>query len=78
MEPKGQGGIKVVSASELMELEDDAQRARFREVRTKLSQDTAAMCQWNSAKEENTRRSHVVKVMHEKSQMEVGKEYLGT
>ena len=76
VEPKGQAGIKI-SASELMELEDEAQKARFREVRTKLSQDTAAMCQWNSAKEENTRRSHVVKVMHEKSQMEVGKEYLG-
>eukprot|EP00438_Fugacium_kawagutii_P015689 Skav235312 [mRNA] locus=scaffold520:364384:369888:+ [translate_table: standard] len=66
--------VKVATASELMELEDEAQSARFREVRTKLSADTAAMCEYNSAKEETRRRSHVVKVMHEKSQVEAGKE----
>ena len=76
VEPAGAAGAPVVSASELMELEDEAQAARFREVRTKLSQDSASMCQFNSAKEEILRRSHVVKVMHEKSQVEVGKEFL--
>ena len=59
-----------------MELEDEAQAAKFREVRTKLSQDISAMCSYNSSKEECTRRSHVVKVMHEKSQVEAGKELL--
>ncbi|CAK9063685.1 unnamed protein product, partial [Durusdinium trenchii] len=60
--------VKVASASELMELEDEAQAARFREVRTKLAADVASMCEFNSAKEDASRRSHVVKVMHEKSQ----------
>ena len=68
--------VKVATATELMELEDEAQSARFREVRAKLAQDVAAMCQFNSEKEEATRRSHVVKVMHEKSQLEIGKELL--
>ena len=76
IEPAGPSNIKVVSASELMELEDEAQAAKFREVRTKLSQDVASMCSFNSAKEEATRRSHVVKVMHEKSQVIAGKEFL--
>ena len=66
---------KVASATEIMELEDEAQGARFREVRSKLAADTAAMCEFNSATEEMTRRSHVVKVMHEKSQLEIGKEF---
>ena len=69
--------VKVASASELMELEDEAQAARFREVRTKLAADVASMCEFNSAKEDASRRSHVVKVMHEKSQVEAGKEPLG-
>lgn len=68
--------VKVATASELMELEDEAQSARFREVRTKLAADTAAMCEYNSAKEDTRRRSHVVKVMFEKSQVEAGKELL--
>ena len=70
--------VKVTTATELMELEDEAQSARFREVRAKVAQDVAAMCQFNSEKEEATRRSHVVKVMHEKSQLEIGKELLVT
>eukprot|EP00435_Cladocopium_sp_Y103_P025441 s2160_g6.t1 len=75
VEPQASRG-PAVSASELMELEDEAQAAKFREVRMKLAQDTAAMCSYNSSKEECTRRSHVVKVMHEKSQVEAGKELL--
>ena len=68
--------VKVHKASEIMELEEEAQAARFREVRAKLAQDTCSMCQFNSDKEEALRRSHVVKVMHEKSQLECGKEFL--
>ena len=48
--------VKVTTATELMELEDEAQSARFREVRAKVAQDVAAMCQFNSEKEEATRR----------------------
>lgn len=68
---------KVLSAVEVMELEDEAATAKFREVRAKLAQDTAQMCKFNADKEEATRRSHVVKVMHEKSQLEIGNEFLG-
>lgn len=75
VEPKS-SPVKISSAAELMELEDEAQSARFREVRTKLAADVAAMCEYNSAREETTRRSHVVRVMHEKSQAEIGKEFL--
>ena len=74
--PTGGSNIKMASASELQDLEDEAQSARFRETRTKLAQDVAAMCAYNTCKEENNRRSHVVKVMHEKSQLEIGKELL--
>lgn len=68
---------KVLSAVEVMELQDEVATAKFREIRAKLAQDTAAMCKFNADKEEITRRSHVVKVMFEKSQIEIGKEFLG-
>ena len=60
-----------------MEIEDQAQAARFREVRAKLSQDIAAMTAFNTAKDETQRRSHVVSVMHEKAQVSTGKQLLG-
>lgn len=66
----------VLSASELMDLEDEAQAARFREARAKLAQDTADMCQFNAKAEENKRRAHVVTVLHEKAQVQQGKELL--
>jgi hypothetical protein len=65
-----------VTAVELMEIEDQAQASRFREVRAKLSQDIAAMTAYNNAKAENSRRGHVVGVMHQKAQMSVGKQFL--
>ncbi|CAK9083772.1 unnamed protein product, partial [Durusdinium trenchii] len=64
----------VATAQELMEIEDQAQAARFREVRAKLSQDIAAMTAFNTAKDETQRRSHVVSVMHEKAQVSTGKQ----
>ncbi|CAK9010862.1 Uncharacterized protein SCF082_LOCUS10854 [Durusdinium trenchii] len=66
--------IKVHSAAELMDIEDESQAAKFREIRAKLAQDCSAMTQHNTGVEECQRRSHVVKVMHEKSQMQIGKE----
>ena len=69
--------IKVHSAAELMDIEDESQAAKFREIRAKLAQDCSAMNQHNTGVEECQRRSHVVKVMHEKSQMQIGKELFG-
>lgn len=68
--------VTVHSAAELVEIEEESQAAKFREVRAKLSQDIASMTQYNSSLEETKRRHHVVMVMHEKSQMQVGKQLL--
>ena len=65
------------SAAEVLELEDQANAARFRELRAKISQDCASMTQFNAQSEEGKRRSHVVQVTHERSQIEVGKKLLG-
>ena len=67
--------VAVASAVEIMEIEDQAQAARFREVRAKVSQDIAAMTAYNTAKDESNRRNHVVSVMHQKAQVTVGKQF---
>lgn len=68
--------VQTASAAELLDLEDQAQQARFREVRAKLAQDMSAMTAWNAQTAENKRRLHVVNVMHERAQAQVGKEFL--
>lgn len=70
--------VKIHNAQELMEMEDSANAAKFREIRAKLAQDCAAMTAFNANQAESKRRAHVVMVMHEKGQMQVGKEFLGT
>ncbi|CAK9062831.1 Uncharacterized protein SCF082_LOCUS32651 [Durusdinium trenchii] len=66
--------VKIHNAQELMEMEDSANAAKFREIRAKLAQDCAAMTAFNANQAESKRRAHVVMVMHEKGQMQVGKE----
>ena len=68
--PAGPGA--VATAVELVEMEDQAQAARYREISAKLAQDVAAMTAFNAAQDDSTRRSHVVNVMHQKAQMTVG------
>ena len=68
---------KVATAADVAEMEDEAQGAKFREVRAKISQDMATMTAYNAQVAENKKREHVVMVMHEKSQMQQGKEFLG-
>ena len=65
--------MQVHSATELMDIEEESQAAKFREVRAKLAQDVASMTQHLSGMEESKRRAHVVMVMHERSQMQIGK-----
>ena len=67
----------VVNAVEVMEIEDQAQAARYREVRAKVAQDIAAMTAYNTANDDTKKKSHVVQVMHQKAQMTVGKQFLG-
>ncbi|CAK9061163.1 Uncharacterized protein SCF082_LOCUS32081, partial [Durusdinium trenchii] len=66
--------MSIPTAADLMEIEDESQAAKFREIRAKVAQDVAAMTQYNASVQEHTRRLHVVKVMHEKSQVEAGKQ----
>ncbi|CAK9002075.1 Uncharacterized protein SCF082_LOCUS7183 [Durusdinium trenchii] len=70
--------LSIPSAAELVEIEDQSQAARFREIRAKLSQDVADMTTFNSKNAEIERRGHVVSVMHEKAQMAVGKQLCET
>ena len=72
--PAGPSG--VASAVEIVEMEDQAQAARYREVSAKLSQDIASMTAFNTASSESSRRNHVVNVMHQKAQVQVGKQFL--
>ncbi|CAJ1431217.1 unnamed protein product [Effrenium voratum] len=72
VEPK----VPTITISDSVDIgiaEDEAQAARFREVRAKLSSDMMAMAQWNARQEENRKRAHVISVLHEKSQVETGK-----
>ena len=66
--------ITVPDTEEIAAMEDEAQAARFREIKAKISQDEAAMTQFNARVAENDKRRHVVTVMHERSQLQVGKE----
>lgn len=64
------------SAAELIEIEEESTAAKFREVRAKLAQDCANLTQYHASLEETKRRQHVVMVMHEKGQVQTGKQLL--
>ncbi|CAK9038785.1 Sodium/hydrogen exchanger 3, partial [Durusdinium trenchii] len=78
VEPEAAPAAKVHSAAELLEIEGECQAAKFREVRAKVAQDIADMTQYNSSLKESERRAHVVTVMHERGQVQIGKELLVT
>ena len=71
-----QPAVEPTSAAELMDLEEQAHQARFREMRAKIAQDMSNMTAYNAQATENQRRNHVVHVMHERAQAQIGKEYL--
>lgn len=66
----------VPDTEELAAMEDQAQALRFREIKAKMAQDITNMMQFNAKAKENSKRLHVVSVMHEKSQLQAGKELL--
>ena len=67
--------LTTSSASELMDLEEAAHQAKFRELRAKIAQDMASMTAYNAQADETKRRGHVVHVMHERAQAQIGKEF---
>ena len=64
------------SAAELIELEDQASQARFRELRAKIAGDMSLVTAYNAKADETQRRQHVVTVMHERAQAQIGKQLL--
>ena len=66
----------VANAEEVIAMEDEAQAAKFREVKAKMMRDMASMTAFNAKVSENKKRKHVVSVMHERAQVQVGKEFL--
>ncbi|CAK9053215.1 unnamed protein product [Durusdinium trenchii] len=69
--------VPETSAAEVMDLEEQAHQAKYRELRAKIAQDLSTMTAFNAKSDENDRRSHVVSVMHERAQVQIGKELLG-
>ena len=65
--------VKPCTTAELMEMEDLAAAAKFREVKAKIVQDMTDMAIHNVQLAETERRAHVVMVMHEKAQAQIGK-----
>lgn len=72
-----QSSVAETSVAEVMDLEEQTHQAKYRELRAKIAQDMSAMTSFNAKAAENERRSHVVGVMHERAQVQVGKELLG-
>ncbi|CAK9091123.1 unnamed protein product [Durusdinium trenchii] len=69
---------KLSTPADLADIEEQAHAARFREIRAKLSQDVLTMSQLNAKEAELKRRKHVISVMHEKAQLDIGKELCET
>ena len=59
-----------------MELEDQAHQAKYRELRAKIALDMSSMTSYHAKNDENKRRGHVVTVMHERAQTQIGRQYL--
>ncbi|CAK9013014.1 Uncharacterized protein SCF082_LOCUS11746 [Durusdinium trenchii] len=64
----------VANAEQVAAMEDEAQSAKYREVKAKLLKDQAAMTHFNACVNQNSKRKHVVKVMHERAQVQCGKQ----
>ena len=73
-----QEGLKLDPQDEvtLQERADNVRAARFREIRAKVAEDSHRMTAYNVKLKQRDIRSHVVEVMHMKSQNAVGQKSL--
>lgn len=69
--------VLVPDNEEIAAMEDATQAVRFREVKAKVAKDVAAMTAFNAKVKENKNRLHIVTVMHEKGQIQVGRQFFG-
>ena len=68
--------LEDTSGADVLEVAEKALDAKFQEVRIKLAADCEAMSKFNSEQRKFQSKSHVAKVMHEKTQNETGKKLL--
>ena len=66
----------IPDAEDIVAMEDQAQAAKFREIKAKIAQDCASMSRFNAQVNAQNKRLHVVTVMHEKGQNSIGRESL--
>ena len=68
--------VVIPDTEDIVAMEDQAQAAKFREIKAKISQDCASMSRFNAQVTAQNKRLHVVTVMHEKGQNSIGRESL--
>lgn len=66
--------IVLPDSEDVMVLEDQCQAAKFREIKAKLAADISSMTSFNASVAANKKRAHVVAVMHERGQIQQGKQ----
>ena len=63
-------------SADVLAAQEKASESKFQEVKVKLAADCEAMANYNLEKSKAASKSHVLKVLHEKKQNEVGKQFL--
>lgn len=65
------------SSADALAAQEQALASRFHEIKIKLANDCAAMVAFKQTKGKHASKLHVMKVLHEKSQLASGKKLLG-
>ena len=64
-------------SADVLAAQEKASESKFQEVKVKLAADCQAMANYNLEKSKAASKGHVLKVLHEKKQNEIGKKFLG-
>ena len=68
--------LQADESADVMAAQEAALETKYQEIKVKLAADCAAMANYNIEKNRFQSKSHVQKVLHEKKQNEIGKQYL--
>lgn len=63
-------------SADVLDAQEQASESKFKEIKVKLAADCQAMTNYNLEKSKVESKSHVLKVLHEKKQNEIGKKML--